>query len=48
MERDEHSHIPRWNGDPPGFKRWSQEVKIFRMRKDLNKEISYAAELIVG
>ena len=48
MERDEHSHIPRWNGDPPGFKRWSQEVKIYRMRKDLNKEISYAAELIVG
>ena len=48
MERDEHNHIPRWNGDTPGFKRWAQEVKIFRLRKDLNKEISYAAELIVG
>ena len=48
MERDDHSSIPRWNGDPPGFKRWSQEEKIFRLRKDLGKEISYAAELIVG
>ena len=46
--RDELSTIPRWNGDPPGFKRWQQEVKICRLRKDLNKEVSFAAELIVG
>ncbi len=46
--RDELATIPRWNGDPPGFKRWQQEVKIYRLKKDLNKEVSYAAELIVG
>ena len=46
--RDELNSIPRWNGDPPGFKRWQQEVKIFKLRKDLTKEVSYAAELIVG
>ncbi len=47
--RDEGvSTIPRWNGDPPGFKRWQQEVKIYRLRKDMSKEVSYAAELIVG
>ncbi len=45
---DDLATIPRWNGDPPGFKRWQQEVKIFRLRKDMSKEVSYAAELIVG
>ena len=40
--------IPRWNGDPPGCRRWQQEVKIYRLRKDMSKEVSYAAELIVG
>ena len=48
MERHEHANIPRWNGEPAGFKRWSQEVKIYRLRKEMNKEISYAADLIVG
>ena len=47
-DRDESYNIPKWNGDPPGFKRWQQEVKIFKLRKDLTKEVSYAAELIVG
>ena len=47
-DRDEYNTIPRWNGDPPGFKRWQQEVKIYRLRKDMSKEVSYAAELIVG
>ncbi len=46
--RAELSTIPQWIGDPPGFKRWQQEVKIFRLGKDMNKEVSYAAELIVG
>ena len=46
--RDDSSTVPRWNGDPAGFKRWQQEVRIFKLRKDLNKELSYAAELVVG
>ena len=49
MDNDrERDQIPRWNGEPPGFKRWQQEVRIYKLRKDLSKEISFAAELIVG
>ena len=46
--RDDLHGIPRWNGDPPRFKRWQQEVKIYKLRKDLSKEVSYAADFIVG
>ena len=44
----EHDYLPRWNGDAAGFKRYQQEVRIYKLRKDLSKEVSYAAELIVG
>ena len=43
-ERDRADIVPRWNGDPAGFKRWQQEVRIFKLRKDLSKEISFAAD----
>jgi len=36
-ERDRTDFVPRWNGDPSGFKRWQQEVRIFKLRKDLSK-----------
>ena len=45
---DRIDEVPRWSGDPPGFKRWTQEVKIFKLRKDVGKERFFAAELIVG
>ena len=41
-------HVPRWNGDPAAFKRWQQEVRIYKLRKDLSKEVSFAAELVTG
>ncbi len=48
MKGDELATVPRWSGHPPGFKRWQQDVKIYRLRQHMTKEVSYAAELIVG
>ena len=40
--------VPRWNGDSAGFKRWQQEVRIYRLPCDLSKMRSYSAELVMG
>ena len=42
------SQLPRWNGDPAGFKRYHQEVRIYRLRKDMTRPLSFAAELVTG
>ena len=50
MDRQDYArdYLPKWDGDPAGLQRWKDVVNIFRMRNDLTKSRSYAAELIDG
>ena len=48
QQRYAKDYLPQWDGEPAGLQRWKEAVKIFRLRNDLTKSKSYAAELIDG
>ncbi len=48
MKGEDYGAVPRWNGDPLGFQKYKEEVKIFTLRSELTKRKVFAADLVTG
>ena len=43
---NDRSHVPKWDGNPQGYQRYKDEIRIWRLSENMNVDFSLAARMI--